>query len=70
MEICYLVAVCGEDNASVNDSQMVSTVQSQWESIDDELCGNPIEVHTDKNRHRVEKLILNDHRVTVTELME
>ncbi len=31
------------------------------------VLGVPIEVHTEKKRHRIEKLILSDRWITVTE---
>ncbi len=69
MEICrYLVIIYGENVMSV---QMISKwclqFDAGWESIDDIPCTrHPI--HTNENRHRVEKLILSDRLVTVTEL--
>ncbi len=39
-----------------------------WESMNGSHAGCPIEVHTDKNRYRVEKFILRDYWVIVTEL--
>ncbi len=40
-----------------------------WELNDDEQCPRySIEMHTDKNKHRVERLILSDCWAIVTEL--
>ncbi len=71
MEIRYcLVAVYGENVMLVQPICKLSyQFKVGWESVDDKLCvGCPIVVHTDEKRHRVEKLILSNLQVTVTEL--
>ncbi len=70
METCHhLDAVYGENVMLVQMIQKwYQRFKAWWESSDDEPCsGHPTEVHTNENR-RVEKLILSDQCVTVTEL--
>ncbi len=71
MEICcHLVAIYGENVMSM---QMIYNWWQQfkagWESIDNEPhTGCSIDVHTDENKHPVEKLALRDCCIIVTEL--
>ncbi len=46
---------------------MVLMFKAVWESIDDECRVKCYRIVSVENRHRVEKLILSNHRVTVTE---
>ncbi len=65
-----LVAVYGENVMLLQKfRKRCQQFKVRWEWIDDEpRAGHPIDVHTDKNRHLVEKLILSDHWVSVTKL--
>ncbi len=71
MDICCCsVAFYGE---KVMLAQMIrkwcQQFKAWWELIDDEpRAGCSTELHTHENRHWVEKLILSNHWVTVTEL--
>ncbi len=48
--------------------QTIRTNGVKSSKLDELHAGHSIEVHTDENRHPVEKLILSDHSATVTEL--
>ncbi len=71
MEICrHLFAIYDENVMMVHMvRKWCKQFKTRWESIYNKHCGGcSIEVYTDKNRNRIEKLISSDHRITVTKL--